>query len=226
MAKECASRLPLRLGGVKAHLFDWDGNGAQSLEAGYNVVAKRCADFGLFPARSQIIRHYGDWRGAIKHGLPERLLDEYIVGVKPMFHDALVTAPLYPGFREVLATLWEQRKRIAIITSGLRDTIRASLEFHGLHEFVESLVAAEDVLRHKPYPDPIHEALGELGVGADEAVMYGDSYAKDIAAARAAGTDAVLFYPPEHHEIYGYSEDVLSTVPVITSWHQVLDRLQ
>ena len=33
-------------------------------------------------------------------------------------------------------------------------------------------------------------------------------------------------YPERHHEIYNYEREVLATVPVVTSWYEVLDQLQ
>lgn len=217
------SELPID---ADVQLFDWDGTATKGLEAGYEVIEAHCATYGLYPTRKEVVQRYGSWDAAVHFGLDEALLPQYIEGIAPKFHEALVRAPLQPGFRATISLLWERRRRIALVSAGLEATIRAALRYHGLEQFMESIVTAEGAEHQKPHPEPLDIAMSRFGAEPSRTVMYGDSYTKDIAAARAAGTNAVLFYPPEYHDIYNYSPEVLSSVPVIESWREVYNRLQ
>ena len=60
---------------------------------------------------------------------------------------------------------------------------------------VDVLVVSEEAGVSKPDPAIFRIALDALHVGADEAVMVGDSWAADILGAQAAGIRAVWFNP-------------------------------
>lgn len=52
---------------------------------------------------------------------------------------------------------------------------------------MQAIITPEDTLLHKPNPDPLLEALVQLGHRADETIMVGDSLV-DLLAAHNAGT--------------------------------------
>lgn len=109
-------------------------------------------------------------------------------------HDRLVRE--YPGVGEALTGLHGRGRRLAVVTSKLRETARRGLERCGLSRFFDVLVCADDVTKPKPDPEPVHRALECLGVGAERAVFVGDS-SHDMKAGRAAGvrTAAALWGP-------------------------------
>src|SRR5207249_7146899 len=69
----------------------------------------------------------------------------------------------------------------------------------------------------KPRPEIFHMALKRAGIEAREAVFVGDSYATDIAGARAAGLRGVLF---DDVGVYDHSGDQLDC-PRITALPQL-----
>ncbi len=102
--------------------------------------------------------------------------------------------PLIPGMRpyagisKLLAELAAAKTPLCVVTSApssycsrvlaqWRWTFNATVSYH-------------DTTRHKPYPDPIVEALRRLHVGPSEAIAVGDA-PPDIGAARAAGVFAI-----------------------------------
>lgn len=85
--------------------------------------------------------------------------------------------------------------RIGIVTNNLLEEQRDKLDYCGLAEWVDVLVASEDVGISKPDPGIFDLALGRMGVGAPDAVMVGDSWANDIVGAAAAGIRAIWFNP-------------------------------
>jgi putative hydrolase of the HAD superfamily len=89
---------------------------------------------------------------------------------------------------------------IAIVTNNLLGEQQDKLRVCGLTQYVDTLVASEDVGTSKPDPEIFRIALERLGVRADEAVMVGDSWANDIEGARAAGIRAVWFNRYGHEQ--------------------------
>jgi pyrophosphatase PpaX len=84
------------------------------------------------------------------------------------------------------------------------------------------VVAADDVARHKPHPDPLLLALERLGARPEEAAYVGDS-PYDVAAAKAAGVHSIAV-------TWGgiYAEDVLRAErpnAIVATTKELLDAL-
>src|SRR5262249_19093845 len=73
--------------------------------------------------------------------------------------------------------------RIGVISNNLIDESRDKLAFCGLTPFVDALVVSGSEGVSKPDPRIFHIALERLGVTMDRAVMFGDSWAADVAGA-------------------------------------------
>lgn len=99
------------------------------------------------------------------------------------------------GARELLAELKRRDRRIAIVTNNIVSEQVAKLKRLDLESFVDALVVSEAVGISKPDPGIFAHALGELGAGAADAVMLGDSWSADIEGALGAGLRAVWFNP-------------------------------
>ncbi len=80
---------------------------------------------------------------------------------------------------------------MALVTNGAACLQREKLAASGLSERFDAVVVSADVGVAKPDPAIFKHALSELGVRRDRAVMVGDSIAKDVDGALAAGLDAV-----------------------------------
>ena len=95
-------------------------------------------------------------------------------------------APLYEGARECLDHLSGRGDLLlAVATGKSRRGLDAMIEAHGLHGRFVSLQTA-DHHPSKPAPQMVQAALAEAGVGAEAAIMVGDT-SFDIEMARAAG---------------------------------------
>ena len=98
------------------------------------------------------------------------------------------------GARDLLQAL-SNRARIGIVSNNLFDEQREKLEHCGLAGFIDALVVSERVGVSKPDPAIFVAALEALQCDAAETVMVGDSWAADIAGARAAGIRPIWFNP-------------------------------
>ncbi len=102
----------------------------------------------------------------------------------------------FPGMRQAIESLRRGGFRMGVVTSKIGEHAWRELRSCGLDGLFDGLVAADDVQRPKPHPEPVLRGLQSIGATAPEALMVGDSIF-DLAAARAAGVDtaAALWGP-------------------------------
>jgi pyrophosphatase PpaX len=99
-------------------------------------------------------------------------------------HDSMVRP--YDGVVAMVGALVKRRAHLAVVTSKLGKTARRGLAVAGIEEAFELVVAADDVRRGKPDPEPVLLALHRLGVSTEETLFVGDS-PHDIDAGNRAG---------------------------------------
>jgi pyrophosphatase PpaX len=99
-------------------------------------------------------------------------------------HDSMVRP--YEGVVAMIEALAKRGARIALVTSKLGATAARGLSVAGIEARFELIVAADDVKRGKPDPEPVLLALSRLGVGADETIFVGDS-PHDVLSGNGAG---------------------------------------
>lgn len=101
-------------------------------------------------------------------------------------HDTMVRP--FPGVMPVLDHLRGMEYPLGIVTSKGRSIAERTLSVCGLAEAFDCVVCGDEVTRGKPDPEPVHRALGELGVAheAPRVLFVGDS-PHDLAAGRGAG---------------------------------------
>jgi pyrophosphatase PpaX len=172
-------------------LFDFDGtvvdSGAMILasfrHATKTVLDRELSDAELFSAVGTPLH---EQMRLIDAERADELVAAYRTHNEPL-HDGLQA---FDGMAGVLATLKNEGRRLGIVTAKRGATVELAFAVLPLRDFFDVVVAADDVERHKPAPDPLLVALERLGADRDEAVYVGDS-PFDVAAAKAAGVHAV-----------------------------------
>jgi pyrophosphatase PpaX len=113
----------------------------------------------------------------------EELVEVYRAHNEPL-HDTLEA---FPGVLDLLPVLRDEGRRLGIVTAKRLWTVGLALErFPLLAEVMDVVIGAEDTERHKPDPDPVLEALRQLGADPADAAYVGDS-PFDVRAGNAAG---------------------------------------
>lgn len=124
------------------------------------------------------------------------------------------------GVGEALAAL-DGRYRLALATNA-RDSgalmVRAALGRVKLDGYFSVVVTSQELGVAKPAAAFFRAVLARLGCAPDEAVMVGDSYAADVAGAKAAGLRAIWFNPdrspcPEPHPVYDAELSAMRALP-------------
>jgi HAD superfamily hydrolase (TIGR01509 family) len=121
--------------------------------------------------------------------------DELAAGIAATYRDTYRTARRAVAGAPALLAAVKRRARVGIVSNNLLDEQQDKLRTCGLDAFVDALVVSEEARVSKPHPAIFALALDRLHAQPAEAVMVGDSWAADIAGARAAGIRAIWFNP-------------------------------
>ena len=169
-------------------LFDLDGTLADSLPFIKKTYRRVFDLLGLPWADGEVMRWIGrpikDIAGHFAGGKEKEFLDLYKY-YYDLEHDRYVR--LFPGTLEMLDFLKQRGLRQGVVTSKGREGTKRTVELTGLNLYLDALVTAQDVERHKPFPDPVQKGLALLNTSPQTAVYVGDSYF-DLQAGRRAGT--------------------------------------
>ena len=118
---------------------------------------------------------------------------------------------LYDGMYDLLQKCKDEGMRIGIMTGKSRVSANISLRELGIEQFIDVLVAGDDVVMPKPHPEGVIAAIAQLGhIDAEKGAMVGDS-AADIYAGRGSGlyTIGVTWGVPEHDDLRAAKPDVI-----------------
>lgn len=97
---------------------------------------------------------------------------------------------VFADVADALAGLGESHP-LAVVTNGAGCLQREKLAASGLGDFFQTVVVSADLGVAKPDPSVFRHALDQLGSDGVDATMIGDSIAKDVDGALAAGLGAV-----------------------------------
>lgn len=130
--------------------------------------------------------------------------------------------PLMPGAEEVLALL-APHFRLGLLTNGAPDLQREKIASSGLARFFQAITISGEHGTGKPSPEIFGILLRELGCGADQAMMVGNSLTRDIGGARSAGLAKAVWLQVEGSEEFAdvvpdHTIQSLSELPGLTLW--------
>jgi len=95
---------------------------------------------------------------------------------------------VYPGIRELLATLQGAGVKLALVTTKHQTQAEFTLAGVGLAGYFDYVHGWLDGRKHKPDPEPVLASLSRLDAQPGAAIMVGDSEL-DMQSAKAAGVD-------------------------------------
>ena len=202
-------------------LLDWDGNIARTLDVWLEACRRLLEKRGM---------HFSDTEIASCFGRPTESFNEWGISDVDAALDEmdayakqhLPTVELYPDALEVLESLKQSGKHLALITTSARAIIMPALDYHNLHDYFEVITCGDDTEHHKPHPEPLQKTLKALGGTEAEAIMIGDGD-KDLGAAKKAGIDSILFFPPEHVKFYDIEEfKKLNPTHIVSAFRDIL----
>jgi phosphoglycolate phosphatase len=182
---------------LRALLLDLDGTLVDTPQAIVDVAQGTLAALGLPPADPQAIKD--------TIGLPLPVGLAQLIGTGPAGAAEAVeiyrvlwrthVTPripqlLYPGVREGVEELKRAEIRLAVVTGKAQDGADSTVNAAGLRDAFDVVLGYTSVANPKPAPDIALLALERLGVGADAAVIVGDS-THDLEMAERAGVRSI-----------------------------------
>ena len=111
-------------------------------------------------------------------------------------HD--IYAKLFPGAKELLKKLDKKGYKIGVVSSKKNGLLNHGLEHFEISQYIDVVVGADDVSKHKPEPDSILFAKEKLN---GKNVLYVGDTLNDILAAKNANVKSVGVLYIKHPEI-------------------------
>ncbi|MCX5046859.1 MULTISPECIES: HAD family hydrolase [unclassified Streptomyces] len=185
---------------AQALLFDNDGTLVSSLESVDRCWTRWAAEYGLGAEEFGRVELHG--RPAVEIAadlLPADLVPEAVARIELLEMEDVPRGGVHllPGTRDFLDAL--PAERWAVVTSATRRLAEARLDAVGIRP--KTLVAADDITRGKPDPEPYLLAARVLGVDPAHCVVFEDAPA-GLQAGRAAGmTTVALATTHQVHEL-------------------------
>lgn len=185
------------------YLLDWDGCLGQTLEVWLKGYRETYREFGLPQTDEEITRFsFNSQHGPLERGIED--LELFMESLMGRINSELKAVDMYPGARELIITIKNAGHSVALVTSSPRSVIEAVIRHNKLTGMFDTIVTADEVVKHKPDPEVIFKALDGMSLGKeslDSTVIVGDSKS-DLGVANKAGIDSVLFYPQSHALFY------------------------
>ncbi|MER6835850.1 HAD family hydrolase [Streptomyces cellulosae] len=174
---------------ARALLFDNDGTLVSSLDSVNRCWTRWAVEYGLTAEDFARIELHG--RPAAEMAadlLPAHVVPQAVARIEDLEVEDVTDGgvSLLPGTKEFLAAL--PAERWAVVTSAARRLAEARLGAAGI--LPKTLVAADDITRGKPDPEPYLLAARLLGVDPADCVVFEDAPA-GLQAGRAAGMTTV-----------------------------------
>ncbi|MFI6807355.1 HAD-IA family hydrolase [Streptomyces luteogriseus] len=186
---------------AQALLFDNDGTLVSSLASVDRCWTRWAGEYGITAEEFARVELHGRPAAEIAADLlPAELVPQAVARIEDLEVDDVPNdgVHLLPGTRAFLDLL--PAERWAVVTSATRRLAEARLDAVGI--LPKTLVAADDITRGKPDPEPYLLAARALGVDPAHCVVFEDAPA-GLAAGRAAGmTTVALTTTHRAHELH------------------------
>ncbi|MGW5457979.1 HAD family hydrolase [Streptomyces sp. NPDC003996] len=176
---------------IHAHalLFDNDGTLVSSLASVERCWTRWAREYGITAEQfGRVALHGRPAAEIVADLLPAHLVGEAVDRVEQLEVDDVPDGGvrLLPGTRDFLDSL--PAESWAVVTSATRRLAEARLDAVGI--LPKTLIAADDITRGKPDPEPYLLAARRLGVDPSRCVVFEDAPA-GLLAGRAAGMTTV-----------------------------------
>jgi len=179
---------------INTILFDFDGTVMDTVDV---IICSWQHTFKTIEGKerpvSDIVRTFGEpLETSMKKFFPNVDPDDSIEIYRSYHRDNFgERIKLFPGVKELLASLKEKGYKLGLVTSRLTTTTVEGLVKHEIGEYFDAVVTADDCTKHKPDPEPVDITLEKLNSKPEESIMLGDTMF-DIICARNAGVKSVL----------------------------------
>ena len=185
---------------IKALIFDLDGTLADTMPLHLKAWRISCCDYGFEYPDELFYQLAGLSSAKIAIVLIERFKlhnkinpEDFALHKESVFHDMRdLIKPITP----IVNLVYQNFKRIplAIGSGGNRRAVYETLDVIKLRSYFDVIIAAEDVVNHKPAPDTFLKCAEQMKTPPNECLVFEDGD-RGIEAARRAGMNVVDITP-------------------------------
>jgi HAD superfamily hydrolase (TIGR01509 family) len=174
---------------LKCIVFDMDGTLTQTNQLifdSFNYIAKKYA--GKTYTVPEIIAMFGppEEEALLSIVSPEQIdsvMKDYLSFYRK-HHNQL--AQIYPGMENILRSIKESGKTLALFTGKGTPTAMITLQEFHIEKYFDYVVTGNDVVKRKPSSEGLLKIMDHFALQPDELLMVGDSDT-DVKAAHEAG---------------------------------------
>ena len=179
----------------KVVMLDFDGTTACTVHAIYHAAKRMLNEYGYEIEKDIVYKNFGlalpysFYCFAGVESFDEATSQQMIVDYNRIYQaEAEQLIELFDGVAETLDTLKKAGVKIVIASNNVHPVLERQLANLGIRQYIDDIVAVEDVENVKPAPDIALEVLRRCNIKADEAIVVGDS-TYDMDMGREAGCD-------------------------------------
>ncbi|HJO94490.1 MAG TPA: HAD family phosphatase [Victivallales bacterium] len=205
----------------KGYLFDLDGTLVKSEELKGKALAKTCNLYGGY-VKSDIYKNvmgenwetvtgYFFYKGNITPSKNEFNEKFKLIYLELLNNDLTLT----DGILNYLRRLSETDSRLGLVSSAAEWMVNNILNRFELSHFFEIIITQENVIKHKPDPEPYILALDKLDLQPDEVLVFEDSEA-GLKSAIVAGCKTIAV----KHE-FNAQNDLTASLKQIYSFREL-----
>lgn len=174
----------------RAVLFDIDGTLTDTNYLHTLAWRRAFLDGGEDVATARIHRMIGAAGGVLLRELIGEERDDIKDGWRRHFTDLKPEIRAFPGAADLLRAVAGRGAAVVLATSSEEEDVAALREAIDADDVIAAVTSAGDVEEAKPAPDVFLTAMDKAGVGADRAIVVGDSV-WDVKAATRCGLRTV-----------------------------------
>ena len=179
----------------KVIMLDFDGTTACTVHAIYHAAKRMLNEYGYEVEKSVVYKNFGlalpysFYCFAGVESFDEATSKQMIADYNRIYQaEAEQLIELFDGVVETLDTLKKAGVKIVIASNNVHPVLERQLKNLGIRQYIDDIVAVEDVENVKPAPDIALEVLRRCNIPAHEAIVVGDS-TYDMDMGREAGCD-------------------------------------
>ena len=175
---------------IELFVFDLDGTLTDSSETIYRATIKTFERFGrmVHLPKEELDKRIGEHFQTIFDDLNIHVddVEEFINVYKTIYFDFINTTKLYPGVEEILSSLKEKEKKIALLTTKGQDQAQNILHHFKLEKYFDEIMGRRKGIKEKPSPEPLLYICKSLSILPQQTMMIGDTEV-DIRCGKNAG---------------------------------------
>lgn len=179
------------------YYFDFDGTLVNTWKSLIVPFQKGFASAGIILSEKDVLfcTHMALIQSCEYHGITdEKAMDEVyrIIRGEMAKEEEIAKIEIYPETIEVLNTLKEKNKRIAVVSGNSVTHIKRVMKILRLEEYFDFYVGGDSTKLPKPYAEPLEKAMELSSFPLKESCMYVGDSLQDPECAKNAGIDGIL----------------------------------